>query len=226
MYQWIENNWGEPVEQVVRLGAFGLGGHGVSLKGSLEIGFMEGIPTNLKDLMGAPGSLVADVVSGLNSISRGDWSKGLERMSPNFIGSGIKAWREKFDGLTTSSNAPLFYGPNQVHLDWPEAILRALSFNPARIAKIRERQWKERKIQADLDQRRGDLYAMIKAFYNKPKSRRSKGRWLEIMQEIQVYNQMVKDSGLPYPIITPQSVKNNLRRAFKPSKFERMRRVP
>ncbi len=225
IYEWFENNFGEPVEQIVRLGAFGLGGYGVSLKGSLEIGIFD-VPTSLKDLAGAPGSLVSDVVVGGKSILRGDWSKGLERMSPNFIGSGIKAWRETTAGVTTSSNAPLFYGRDPVKLDWIEAFYRTLSFNPARIAKIREKQWKERSVERKMSELRYDIYARIKAYYNQPKSKRSKTSYLDILEEIRTYNALVKRGGKPYPVITHQSIKNNLRRAFRPSKYERMRNLP
>jgi len=224
MYNWLEANWGETMEQIVRLGAFGLGGHGVSLKGSLEIGITD-IPTSLKDLAGAPGSLVSDVVVGGKSILRGDWAKGIERMSPNFIGSGIKAYRESTQGVTTNSNAPLFYGREVVKLDWTETMFRGLSFNPARIAKIRERQWKERKVEQNMAGLRHDIYARIKAFYNQPKVKRSKVRYLDILEEIRTYNTLVQRSGKPFPVITHKSIKNNLRRAFRPSKRERLRRT-
>ncbi len=224
LYEWFENNFGEPVEQIVRLGAFGLGGYGVSLKGSLEIGIFD-VPTSLKDLAGAPGSLVSDVVVGGKSILRGDWSKGLERMSPNFIGSGIKAWRETTTGVTTSSNAPLFYGRDPVKLDWIEAFYRTLSFNPARIAKIREKQWKERSVERKMSELRYDIYARIKSYYNQPKSKRSKTSYLDILEEIRTYNALVKRGGKPYPVITHKSIKNNLRRAFRPSKRERLRKT-
>jgi len=224
MYEWLEANWGETTEQIVRLGAFGLGGHGVSLKGSLDISIFD-VPTTLKDLMGAPGSLVSDVVVGGKSILRGDFAKGIERISPNFIGSGIKAYRESTQGVTTSSNAPLFYGREVVKLDGMETIIRGLTFNPARIAKIRERQWKERKVEQNMADLRHDIYARIKAFYNRPKEKRSKSRYMDILEEIRVYNVLVQRSGKPFPVITHKSIKNNLRRAFRPSRRERLRRT-
>ena len=224
-YEFLEANMGEKVEQLARLGIFGAGGYGVSLKGSLEIQLMD-LPTSLKDLTGAPGSMVVDLWKGMKSISRGDYLKGIESISPNFIGSMSKAYREKTQGLTTGTNAPIFYGKEQVKLDWMEALIRGLSFNPARIARIREKQWKEKKVEANLAESNRDVYAKVKGFFLQPARKRSKVDWLKIIQEIEVYNEHVtkyRRRGKHYSYITSKSIKNNLRRAFRPSKKERMR---
>ena len=222
IYKWIEAQMGDESERFARLGIAGL--MGLSLKGSLAIGITD-IPTNLSELMGAPGSVMQDLYYGGKSIARGDIGKGLEKMAPLAVSNVLKAYRESTEGLTTGSNAPLFYGNEQVRADATEAFIRALSFNPARIATIREKQYKEFEVEERYQKLRNDIYARIKRFYLQPKEDQTKASWAEIMGEVTAYNDRVKTRGL-YPgatYITLKSIKANLKRSFRPSKKERSR---
>lgn len=141
VYDQLDKHLGEHAETFGRYGLFGLAG--VSLKGSLEIGITD-IPTSVKDILGAPGSMVTDIAYGLGDFYKGDVWKGTERMLPHFAGAAMKSIREGTEGLTTRSGAPVFYGREPLVADTVDSVYRFMSFNPARIARVREKQWHER----------------------------------------------------------------------------------
>ncbi|MCG7851920.1 MAG: hypothetical protein MIO92_05305, partial [Methanosarcinaceae archaeon] len=225
LYAWISANLGEYTEELTRFGLFGMAG--VSLKGSLQIGITD-IPTTIPEVLGAPGSMVTDLAYGAESIIRGDVSKGFEKILPLFAGNVLKGIRESTEGVTTGSNAPVFYGKEPLVADTIDAILRSMSFNPSRIAAIREKQWSERKVEAKYREIRSDIYAKFKRFYLAPKKNRSKADYIDLLSEVRQYNARVKDRGLTakgIPFITKQAIKNNLKRAFRPTKRERLRKT-
>ena len=216
MYQKIGEYFGNSAENIARFGLAGAAG--VSIKGSLAIG-VGAIPTSLKDLLGAPGSVLSDIfIDGIPSIARGDLKKGFEKILPTGMGNLIRAYRESTEGLTTRTNRPLFYGREPVKLDNTETFMRALSLYPSRIAAIREKQWKEYRTERKYSEKRRDIYAKIMKFYL---SDRDPAKWLDIMAEIEVYNERVPES---IPRITGRSIRNNLKRSFRPSKRERHRK--
>ena len=219
-YRWLEQNYGNSASQWARYGVSGIGGHGVSLKGSLAIGIGD-IPTSLADLAGAPGSVISDVWTGGENIIQGNVTKGLEKMLPLFASNVLKGVREATEGVTTRTNAPVFYGREQLKGTVTDAIYRSLSFNPARLAGIREKQWKERIRGYRLTEKRTDIYAKIKRFYLQPVRKRTKGKWANILLEIQEYNDIAKRRGESQ--ITEKSIKRVLKRAFRPNKRERTR---
>jgi N12 class adenine-specific DNA methylase len=224
IYAWLDANLGASAERFARFGAFGL--IGINLKGSLEIGVTD-LPTNFKDLLGAPGSVIGDVYEGGKSILKGDVAKGIERIAPLAISGPLKAYRESTEGLTTRTNAPLFYGNEQVSLGPWEAALRSLAFNPARIAGVREELWSDTKTSAKWSERKRDINARIKKFYLLPAQDRTKDRWAKILELIMEYNERVKRTGAAQrgvaTYITAKSIRQSLRTSFKPSRRERFR---
>lgn len=223
MYQWLEANLGETAGELARSGLFGAGGYGVNLKGSLALNVTD-LPTDLISLAGAPGSILMDFWYAGRFIQRGNPYKGIERILPAFMGNVMKAYREHTEGLTTSSNAPIFYGKEPVELDLMEAFLRAISFNPARIATIREKQWKEKKLEQKYAKRKSDIYAKIIAFYSRERSDRDREDWQDLLNEVREFNTNVKELGFYISPITGKSIKNAIRRAYRPSKKERLRK--
>ena len=142
-------------------------------------------------------------------------------MLPTGMGNLIRAYRESTEGLTTRSNRPIFYGVEPVKPDYTETFLRAISFYPARIAKIREQQYKEYRTEQKYREKRSDIYARIRKFYLSGRGDPSK--WLDILAEIEAYNEKIV--GRPnFSPITKKSIISNLKRSFKPSKKERSRR--
>jgi hypothetical protein len=62
---------------------------------------------------------------------------------------------------------------------------------------------------------------MIKKYYLSEDKNNAK--WLDIVAEIQAYNEKAREVGPHIPLITQRSIKNNLKRSFRPSRKERMR---
>jgi hypothetical protein len=221
-YRWAEKNFGDTTSQWLRYGAAGLGGHGVSLKGSLAIGIGD-IPTTLPELAGAPGSVLSDVWRGGENILRGDVAKGIEKMLPLFASNAMKAIRESREGVTTRSNRPVFYGREPLKADLSDAFMRALSFNPARLAGIREKQWKEKVRERRLREKNKEIYDRIARFYLWPPEKRTKKRWAKIILMINEYNDSARQAGAA--VITRKTIKRSLKRSFRPSKKERTRQL-
>ena len=71
-------------------------------------------------------------------IGKGDIEKGMEKILPSAVAAPMQAYREYSQGETTQSGKPIFYGANQVKMTGMEAIMKALSFNPTRVAAIRD----------------------------------------------------------------------------------------
>ena len=216
-YRKIAELYGSGAEDLARFGLTGKAG--ISVKGSLAVGIGD-MPTTFQDLLGAPGSVVGDLYEAIEYLGRGDISKGVEKGLPTGVGNILRAYREYNEGLTTRTNAPLFYGREQVRPSMAEAFYRGMSFNPARIAKIREKQWNEYKAKDKYREWATDIYAKIKRYYIE--GQKDETFMAEILGEIQSYNEGAKRWG--FSPITRKTIRANIRRSFKPSKFERERK--
>lgn len=222
-YAWLYKNTGETGERIGRYGMFGLAG--VSIKGSLAIGITD-IPTNLIDLLGAPGSMVKDIGDALQLYGRGDTWKATEKVLPNAAANIMRAVRESTEGATTWTNAPVFYGNKPLVGDTVDAMLRGLSFNPTHIAKAKEVQWKERLVEETYREKRTDIYAKFKKYLTQPGYKQTKASYTDLITEVQDYNNRVVSRGLiqkGIPVITADSIRTNLLRAMQPSKKEKLR---
>jgi hypothetical protein len=226
LYNWLEDNYSEFVSNLARFGLFGAGGYGVSLKGSLSIGITD-LPTSLADIVGAPGQLFIDIYRGGKSIFKGDVAKGIENMLPLFLKAPVKAVREYTEGLTTKTNAPIYYGTKRAKANELETILRFLSFNPAGIAKIREQRWRESQVERRYTQRRQDIYSKLKKYFLQDPEDKSRQDYLDILLEIHEYNQRIIRKGLVgiVPLITKESIETNIKRSFRPQKKEVIKRI-
>ena len=222
VYAWLGQNMGDYAESFGRNGVFGLAN--VNLKGSLKIGVTD-LPTSIGDILGAPFSVMSDLYQGGENIVQGNIAKGAEKILPLALGAPIKAIRESTEGVTTRTNAPVFHGNEQLKASPLDAALRALSFNPARVSGIREKQWKERQVEAKYSEKRKHIYARFKKFYLSPVKDRDKSRYIDLIQEVQEYNERVIRKGLlgRATLISGKSIRNSMKRNFKPSKKERLR---
>jgi len=220
-YNWLRGLFGETGENAARFGIPGMFGHGISLKGSLNVGVGD-LPTSIADLFGAPGSVITDIYEGGASLVRGDISKGIEKIVPNAIGAPIRAYREYDEGVTTRTNAPVFYGKDPLKLDFIDAAIRAASFNPSRVAKIREKQWKEREVEMRMTEERADIYARFRKYFMDRD--RDPAKYIDLLNEVRIYNERIQRKGAGgIPMMTNKSIKQNLRKSFRPNKKERMR---
>jgi len=220
-YKAVGEHFGPSAEHLARFGLASLGGKGISIKGSLAIGIGD-MPTSFKDILGAPGSVLSDIfVDGIPEIAKGNVSKGFERVLPTGMGNVLRAVREGTEGLSTRTNAPLFFGKEQAKLTPVETFYRGLSFYPSRIARIREMQWKERRIENKFRDWRRDINSRIKKYVISGNN--DKADYAELLGIIEGYNEEAQARGLSP--ITRKSIRMMLKRAFKPSKKERLREV-
>lgn len=216
LYEKIGEVFSPGTETVAR---FGLAGAlGASLKGSLSINATS-VPTTLPEILGAPYGVLQDFGYGIRDIVKGNVMKGTESILPTGVGNLLKAYRESTEGLTTRNNAPLFYGDEPVKLTPVETFYKGLSFNPVRIAQIREKQWNEKQTEAEYTGTRTGLYSKLRKYWLD--GGRDASEYAGILGEIESYNEAAERRNLP--LITQRSIRRNLKRASRPSRRERER---
>jgi hypothetical protein len=223
LYKFIETNFGGATERAARYGIPGLAG--INIKGSVDVG-MGSIPTSFVDIFGAPGAVVKDVYEGVQETAQGNVWKGLEGMAPNAIGSVSKAVRESTEGATKKSNAPIFYGNEQLKLSFHEAVARALSFSPAEMSEKKERMWSESNIKKKYSEDKDEILDKYRRFYLLPIDKRDKEKLYSLQTEVSEFNKRLLDRKINRAMVSPityNSIKTSIRRAFKPNKFERYR---
>ncbi len=221
-YRWVEEQYGATASRFARHGLVG-GATRINIKGSLQIGIGD-IPTTTKDFLGAPYSVLEDVGSGIMSIAKGDVVKGAERIAPRILAGPIRAAREATEGVTTRTNQPLYFGAEPMKADWYDTFLRSFGFNPSRIAAMREKQWKDRKTEAQYGDERSEIYTRVRRYMLRPPAQRSPGDWMQLLQEIENYNARVLRRKLPnISLITPSTLSRIATNMTRPNKRERVR---
>lgn len=203
-YRSVESRFGSTAGNFSRFGIFGAAGHGISMKGSLAIGVSD-LPTSFKDLIGAPGSVVTDAIEGTGEVLKGNTSKGFEKILPLALGNPLKGYRELTEGVTTKSNAPVFFDGKPLKADVIDTFLRALSFNPSRIAGAREMIYGDSVQKTAMSERKSAIYAKVK------KARLNGDDMEDITIEIAAYNQRAKRKG--GSLITSKSLRSVLKRS-------------
>ena len=218
VYEKIGKNFGIEAEQYARHGLLGAGGKGVAIKGSLSIGIGD-LPTTIGDLLGAPGSVLKDLGDAAMFAYRGDAMKSFEKAAPTGFGNLVRAYRESTEGATTWTNAPKFFGREQIKLSPVEAFYRTLSFNPARINRISEIQYSDKKLEQKYKERRDDIFAKFKRYWIN--GLYDESEYANLLAEVSNYNE---DAGqASQTIITPKLIRMAYKRAWLPPKRERER---
>jgi hypothetical protein len=146
---------------------------------------------------------------------KGDIYRGIEKAGPRFTGSILQGIREYKYGVTTYSNVPKFLDEKQMQPDSPDTILRILNFNPAGVAKMKERKWAQSKLIRKYRQKRSDIYARFRAYYQKAPADRTVPAYNSILVGIQEYNATVKRNRLHalkgISLITKKSLEQSVR---------------
>ncbi len=188
-YKWVEENTGIP-DRMTRQGI--AGAFGIDIRGSLGVRY--GLPTTIKELLGAPYSVVEDVVVGSKKIASGEVMEGIEKIIPSGIGAPLKALREYSEGITTESNQKVF-GVDDTELKGSgiDAAIRAATFNPARLAAEREKIWHGKEKAKRYSEMKGKIYSEMRKYLLQ--KNRNIGDWAEILMEVDDYNRNVMDQG-------------------------------
>ena len=217
-YAWVAEIFGS--DALARQGI--TGAMGINIKGSLEMNFA--VPTSLKDLAGAPGALVTDAVDAGAYLKEGEAWRALEKLLPTGLGAPIKAAREYGEGISTGSSSPVFYGDEPLKASGADALVRALSFNPARLSGIREKMWNEKEVAGKYEDMRSAIYKEYrKAYVINPEDRTAADE-ADLVAAVMDFNRLVATSGRPdlHPI-TGKSIRAMLKRAARPNMRERLR---
>jgi len=188
-YKWVEENTGIP-DRITRQGI--AGAFGIDIRGSLGVRY--GLPTTIKELLGAPYSVVEDVVTGAKKIASGEVMEGIEKIIPSGIGAPLKAIREYSEGITTESNQKVF-GVDDTELKGSgiDAAIRAATFNPARLAAEREKIWHGKEKAKRYSEMKGAIYSEMRKYLLQ--KNRDIGDWAEILMDVDDYNRSVMDQG-------------------------------
>ena len=218
-YDYIEQATGS--DTFARFGA--IGALGFSFKGSLQAN----LPKYEKswDLLGAPGSVIADWYDAYGHFRYGETSKGFEDLLPAAFGNVKKGMREAEEGITLQSYGKKFYGKKQITITPFEEYLRYFSLAPIRLQKIQEKQWSDKQIRTKYERMRRRLYSRYKAYLAKPFHKRDPGYLIKLENKRNHYNSLVNtlDQKRKIPYITTKGLARNLKAANTPDIYERNR---
>ena len=218
-YNFVGEYAGEYAESFARHGIAGLGGKGVSLRGSLAI--RTELPIKISDLGGASFSSLNDIYTGLGQLVDGNVQKGFESISPRILSSVIKSHREYTEGVTNNRDQPIFYGDERLKASLGESVWRSFGFNPVGIAEKRQRQWSDVQIESQFRDDKSEIYNGIRRFLL---NGGSKADWQEHLKAIEEYNARVSRSGnTNIPLITERSLKGVQNAINNPNRRERLR---
>lgn len=218
-YKTMAELGGAPAENVSRYGMLGL--LGINASGSLGIQYA--MPENMGDFLGAPYSFGEDVfVNAPKYAAQGNYLKMLESLAPRFAANPIKAYREATEGITGRGNAPVYYGNEQLRLDWQDAIFRRMfGFNPASVSSKREKMWSEKKVAANYSENRNQIYALYRKWLT---GSRNVSDLMDVKSKVVEYNARVKrNNPLGVSMITEKSLASVRRNVYTPNKAERER---
>ncbi len=204
-----------------------IGGNGLDLRGSLGMGRPQDVPTKIADLLGAPGSVLVDLYEGGANIVKGNVWKGTERVMPRAVGTIMQGYRKYTEGLTTKTNTPMFFGREQIKENFLDFALKSLSFNPARIQKMKDIEWSEKEVWKDYRDRRVAIESKFLKFFLQPEGDRDKTKMVNLVDMVQDYNTRVKSHGLAgvEPMLTGDSLRTHLIRNLKPTEKEMVKDI-
>ena len=153
----------------------------------------------------------------------GQWEKGIEKLMPTAVGPMMKGYREYDEGITDKNYSPVFYGTDQLKGTPLDMAARFFSFNPERIASIRQVQWREDQVRLDYQKRRSEI---LERFNHALVSNKSSNMdFADLYHEVMDYNTRVAGTDPKYgvPYITSKWLVSNIKRAQAPSKQEKLR---
>lgn len=215
-YDWLADTFGDGGEAFGRFGLAGL--LGVNIKGSLATNPFE-VPLDLSrpprswlDLMGPMGSMVGDVAKVPDLMARGQMIRAIETgFAPRMVRGPLRAWREMMDGPKSWSGARMRDREgDQVQVGLWDSVVRAISGNPARVAREVERNWHEREAREFYGEIRKGLYARARGL-GYPTGE-TQGQWAALFADIQAYNTMTEASSMGISGITDRVLRREMRK--------------
>ena len=181
----------------------------------------------IEELAGAPGAVVRDVWDSAQFAKYGEWSKSFEKLAPSALAGPAKAYRLGTEGATGKNYAPTFSGQEIQKASSIEQALMALSFNPASISEVREKQWNIKQVKESFKRERADIMRLrIKTELRFRNGTIGYKKYLEDLSQIEddraKYNARIEKAPLKYTenYLTDRRISKALKQALKPSKVE------
>jgi hypothetical protein len=215
-YEWLEQV--SPLMSTgFRQGTMGMAG--VDISGSLGIE----IPSLQNSV---PVAFAKDFAFIAEAMMEGQWGLVAEKapIMPRFASQVMKALREHEQGIVNPRGTPVFYEDEQIRPTDAEAITQSLGLRPARIARLREKEYEARRLEAEYTKRRSRVSSMFKRFFELPPEKQSREKLERILADVADYNDDVIRRNVRVPLITGDSLRKNVIRAFTPPKRERLRK--
>lgn len=241
-YKWVEETFGEYAEGVARGGVFGA--LGIDASGSMAMRGFD-IPVTFNEILGDPmgakqriwawagetafggptGELVlGKAVGGAADLAQGRFSQAAEKLTPRMISAPIRAIREYRHGVETAYGTPVFYGKERLRPSFMAAVLRGLTFNPIEVSGKRAEQWSDTETRRKYEGQRSAIYDQIDRWASD--SGRDAADWVNILAEVDRYNNYVKSKMLRVPQIEVGTIKARLRKSVVAPSWERRRGEP
>ena len=215
-YKWVEDNIGVP-DRITRQGLAGVAG--VDIRGSLGIRW--GVPTTMKELLGAPYAVGEDTVIGIKKLAGGEIGKGVEKILPTGLAAPFKAIREYNEGVTTESNQRVFGEDDQpLKGSWVDAVTRVLTFNPAGLAAEREKLWHGKEKSKMYAAGKAKIYTDMRKYLLSED--RNIADWAELLLRVDDFNMNVIGND-DKEIITESTIKSLIKQMRVRGSKERMK---
>lgn len=195
-YKWAKTTFGEVPGRVARNGLAGF--LNINLRGSMAVGS----PTDfsLQNLGGVPYSMYKQFGRSLDELKSGDYLRAAENAAPRMyiLQSGLKAYREHTEGVSTTYGKPVNWGNERLKSDWTETIIRAAGFNPASLSEKREIQWSEKQIKMKYLEMKSELNDEFKDAV----SSGDQAKVVKVLGKMEVLNSRLRDSTVD-GVVTP-----------------------
>lgn len=165
-----------------------------------------------RKMLGASGSNIMNKYQGIKALMQGDYLRGAEFMLPKIAAAPIKAYREHTTGMTTRNGRPVLYDGEPIIIgadkEWYascEFFARALGFNPARVAKMREQQFKLNNLRYKYKEMRSEILedAAKIAYDNNWRIDTKSEEWKKIMNDVDEFNKRLKEKDIPQSMAKP-----------------------
>jgi hypothetical protein len=212
----VREHLGEDVEKLTRYGLTGWAMN-ADISGSMSVD--PGVPTKMWDLTGAIGGVVKDAGDAAHFLTTGQLLRAAETFLPVGVGNYLRAIRET-SGVTTRRGRTVFDPRNRPIIpSIGETLGRAAGFRSARGALAGQAAWEAKKEKKKFHDKRSKIYEMYRAYA----VNRNLSLYRKIIKKIKEYNKQVTSKGLArnIPLITPQSLKQQMSRLRQPSRSER-----
>jgi hypothetical protein len=216
VFDTVREHLGEDVEKLTRYGLTGWAMN-ADISGSMSVD--PGVPTKIWDLTGAIGGVVKDAGDAAHFLTTGQLLRAAETFLPVGLGNYLRAIRET-SGITTRRGRTVFDPRNRAVVPTvAETFGRAAGFRSARGAGAGQAAWEAKREKKAFANKRAKIYEMYRAYAVSKKL----GLYRKIIKKIKEYNKQVTSKRLTrnIPLITPQSLKQQMSRLRRPSKSDR-----